>query len=390
MIKKKKMKSSGRICNRCGAENGGDAVKCESCNSAKFAPEWVVAKRPINRQVSVEITKPDPKYGKAENRITLTKWWPGGRANFHIPNAAQWGKIEALIENDLGPILGWKKRQEIISEIRKQKQDAAAVSRGLKELVGQYPDTLRQIVSSIDAKKMTQEEMGRLMEVMGELSDALTNMNAGFREAFLAVVKKLPKQGQRALEDLEKLLENWSLHQITTVAQQVQSRLETIELFKKQIQDPRTFEIRGDNSIHRILERAMWMIDERYWLLHSNETIRTFIGEELSKKDKKKYGKKRPDFVCGTIDEKLVIVELKRPSHMLEIEDMNQLETYMTLAEQYQNFRSYEGYLVGNKKSDDLMRRMKHRSSAFKIRTYSDLLTDTEHRYSAFLKTLKK
>ena len=66
------------------------------------------------------------------------------------------------------------------------------------------------------------------------------------------------------MEDLDLLLKGWSLQTITNVAQQVKSRLETIELFEKQIQDKRTFELKGDNSIHRILERAMWIVDERY------------------------------------------------------------------------------------------------------------------------------
>lgn len=126
--------------------------------------------------------------------------------------------------------------------------------------------------------------------------------------------QKLPKQKQRALEDLDLLLQGWSLHVITNVAQQVRSRIETIELFEKQVNDDRTYEITGDNSIHRILERAMWLVDERYWLLHSNRTLLTQIGKEMQKRDKKRYGKKRPDFVCGSYGQKLIILELKRPS----------------------------------------------------------------------------
>jgi hypothetical protein len=259
----------------------------------------------------------------------------------------------------------------------------------VKELVRDHPEFLKQVVAAIDTAKLGKQDMDGLMKVLGQLADAVTDANAGFRKAFLSVVAKLPKQGQRALEDLELLLEGWSLQQITSIAQQVQSRIETIELFKKQIKDKRTYEIRGDNSIHRILERAMWLIDERYWLLQSNSTLRTFIGEEMAKKDKKKYGKKRPDFACGTVGEKLIIVELKRPAHELKIDDLNQLETYLTIAEQYMDFKTYEAYLMGNKKSTDLQRRQKHRSNKFKIWTYTDLVKDTETRYKEFLKTIE-
>lgn len=392
--KSKTRKRSGRrtkkVCNRCGQENALNASSCADCGCDKFAPAWVLAKRPINRQVGVEVTTTNPDYGEVQKRITLSKWWPGGSASFHIPNAGQWGQIESIINDELGPFLGWKTKQQLIQQVQEKQKAGRRTKQDLRQLVSEYPDFLKQVVASIDAAKLGKQDMDSLVAVMGQLADAASNANAGFRQAFLSVVRKLPEQGQRALEDLELLLQGWSLQQVTSIAQQVQSRIETIELFKKQIKDPRTYEIRGDNSIHRILERAMWLIDERYWLLQSNATLRTFIGDEMASADKKKYGKKRPDFACGMYGEKLIIVELKRPSHELDVDDLNQLETYITVAEQYTStsFRSYEAYLVGNKKSQDLTRRLKHRSSNFKVRTYTDLVADTEHRYKEFLQTL--
>lgn len=388
MAKKKKKKLEVKICNRCGYENARDVEMCEQCNSRKFAPSWVIAKRAVNRQVGVEVTNTNPKYGKVEKRLTLSKWWPGGSATFHIPNISQWTTIETIINEELGPMVGWKTKKQLVESIREREKTEKKVTGDIKKLVKEYPDVLKEVVKAVDPAKLGKEDMEKLMSVLGHLADAVTNANAGFRQAFLAVVKKLPTQKQRALEDLELLLESWSLHQITSVAQQVKSRLETIELFKKQVLDERTYEIRGDKSIHRILEKAMWLIDERYWLLQSNSTLRTLIGEELSKKDKKRFGKKRPDFVCGTVGEKLIIIEIKRPSYTLEIEDLNQLETYLTIAEQRLTYRSYEAYLVGNKKGSDLLRRLKHRSSNFKVLTYSDLVGFTETRYREYLKNL--
>jgi len=386
---KKTSRRKVKVCNRCGHENPLNASSCQECNSDRFAPRWVLAKRPVNRQVGVEITTTNPEYGDVQKRITLTKWWPGGNTSFHIPSVSQWNQIERIINEDLGPFLGWKTKHELLQRVQQKQKEGRQAKRDLRQLVADYPDFLKQVVASIDAAKLGKQDMDGLVTVMGQLADAVSSANAGFRQAFLSVVRKLPKQGQRALEDLELLLEGWSLQQVTSVAQQVRSRIETIELFKKQIRDTRTYEIRGDKSIHRILERAMWLIDERYWLLQSNATLRTFIGDEMSKKDKKKYGKKRPDFVCGTVGEKLIIVELKRPAHELNADDLNQLETYLTIAESYSQYRGFEAYLIGNKKSDDLMRRLKHRSNSFKVRTYTDLLSDTERRYREFLKTMQ-
>jgi hypothetical protein len=62
-------------------------------------------------------------------------------------------------------------------------------------------------------------------------------------------------------------------------AQQVKSPLEVIESFKEQVQDGRALEISGTNSTYQFLERPKRLIDEEYWLLYSNQTLRTSIGE---------------------------------------------------------------------------------------------------------------
>lgn len=390
VAKKKSARRTYKVCNRCGAQNTLNARRCKECECEKFAPDWVVAKKPINRQVSVEITKPNPHFGEAEDRITLSKWWPGGRASFHVPNIGQWQEIERIINNDLGPMLGWQTAEELIEEITKSSpgQADSDSTDSYARLLESHPNFLKKLVQAVDPEKISKKEFDSVIETFGDISDALTNANAGFREAFLGVVKKLPKQKQRALEDLELLLQGWSLQVVTNVAQQVKARMETVELFEKQIQDEKTFEIFGDNSIHRILERAMWLIDERYWLLQSNRTLRKFIGDALSKKDKKRYGKKRPDFVCGTIGNRLIILELKRPSHELCVDDLNQLETYTVIAEDYKNFSSYEGYLIGTKESEELRRYLKRRSG-FKVLHYADIIEVTMKRYKEFLQAIE-
>lgn len=378
------------ICSGCGTENPINAQKCTKCDKKRFEPDWVIAKRPVNRQLSVQITTSNPAYGEATDRITLSKWWPGGRATFHIPNPAQWEKIATIVETDLAPILGWSTSRELAKRARTRVVSEQEQKKNLREIATQHPDFLKEVVAAIDPKKLGKSDIGTLSETFGEIADAYTNANAGFREAFLSVVKRLPKQKQRALEDLAMLLQGWSLHVITNVAQQVRSRIDTINLFEKQISDPRTFEISGDDSIHRILERAMWLVDERYWLLFSNKTLRKSIGDEMSKQDKKRYGDKRPDFVCGTIGDRLIILELKRPSHTLCVDDLNQLETYVTVAEKYSSFKTCSAYLVGNKADDEVTRRLKYRSSTFKVLTYADLLDYTKQRYHEFLKTLEE
>lgn len=391
MAKKKAVakRRTHKVCNKCGVNNPLNARQCKSCQGTKFAPAWVVAKRPVNRQVSVEVTTSNPQFGDSVERLTLSKWWPGGRSTFHLPNASQWQSIQDIINADLGPLIGWEAANDIIKSIKKKSATGkrGAADDDYRKLIESYPDFLKKLVAAIDPKNLSGREFDSVVQTFGDISDALTNANSGFRAAFLGVVSKLPKQKQRALEDLELLLQGWSLQVVTNVAQQVKARMETIELFEKQAQDEKTFEIKGDNSIHRILKRAMWMIDERYWLLQSNNTLRKFIGDAMSKKDRKRFGDKRPDFVCGTVESRLILLELKRPSHTLSVGDLNQLEAYTVVAEDYKNFSSYEGYLVGTQEDAELRRYLKRRSG-FRVLHFADIIERTRTRYRDFLKAI--
>jgi hypothetical protein len=107
----------------------------------------------------------------------------------------------------------------------------------------------------------------------------------------------------------------------------------------------------------------------------------------MSKKDKKRYGKKRPDFVCGTVSNRLIILELKRPGHKLDIDNMNQLETYLAVAKKYFKASSARGYLVGSTIDNELERRLEFRKGT-EILFYSNVIDSTKKRYHEFLKNL--
>jgi len=389
MPKKKTKVEKTLICDRCGFENKPDVNKCESCGGMRFAPKWVIAKRPINRQVSVDVTLSNPEFGTQKKRISLSKWWPGDSSTFHIPSPQQWADVQRYVE-ELYPVVGWDVPQNQIEKLKKGLKSGKDIEFSLKELANQHPELFLKLIQALDQENIAKREISELVSALAQQAEMLIKCTAGFRESYIAVLKKLSTQPKRALEQLEDLLEKWSLQQVASAAQNVKIRLDILELFRSQVENERTFEIRGENSIHRILENAMWMIDERYILLKSNKTLRNFIGEEMSKADKKRYGKKRPDFVCGSVGDRLIIIELKRPSKVLDIDDLNQLETYLTVAKSYTTkYRSYEAYLIGNSQDDDLIKRKEFRSAAFKIWTYTDLIDATETRYREYLEYIQ-
>ena len=384
-------KKKYKVCNKCGTENTLKAVSCANpeCNSEKFAPEYIRKLEPVTRNTFVQATLPQDK---KEERITLYKWWPGGKSSFNINTIEQWEKIRNAIEDKILPHLKWETKEKIISEIKEVEitKDTTKEEEYLYKLTKSYPELVKKILIEVDLNEIEESNYTEYAEIINELSEIVAKTDTGFRQAFRNVVKKLPKQKKKAVEDLSELLETWTLKQITAVSTQVVERLQTLELFKEQVLDDRTYEIRGDKSIHRILERAMWIVDERYWLMHSNRTLRKIVEKKLSEKAQE-LKDKRPDFVCGTVGTKLIIIELKRPSHELKKADLDQLENYLTIIDEHStSHKTFEAYLIGQKISDDLKKRMKYRGSQFKLLTFSDLIDDTEKRYRDFIEAMEE
>jgi len=377
-----------RICDKCGAENVIGALACSACQSKRFAPPWVRQLRRVNRSVAVQITEPHPLSETDEPVLSLYKWWPGGTRTFNVPSAAQWDGIQRAVA-ELAPYLRWEVHEELARTLDDRAGHRDTLDASLQQLMRQDPSVLQRLVEGLDLTAMPVERIGELTTTLTNLGHALAGADQRLLIAIESVVKKLPAQGSKAVEGLSELMEQLTLSQITAVTVEVQRRMNLLELFKQRMLDERTYEIRGDGSIHRLLEQAMWIVDEHYWLMHSNEALRTLVGEHMAKEDKR-YERARPDFVCGTVDRRLVIIEIKRPSHTLDVPDLNQLERYLVLCSKYDTgHKSINAYLVGQRQTDDLRNTLKFRQGLH-VRTYSDLLADTERRYKDYLNAFGK
>jgi ribosomal protein L40E len=372
-----------RICKKCGAANAPDAKTCARCGSARLAPTWVLARREVTKLFEVQITKSDERFGEPRARITLAKWWPGstGRSpSLHISTPEQWTRMREIVERDFGPRLGWRTLAG-----RSALPKARLGKRQLQELVRQNPDLARAILGeSADGATANETWSAPPVALLEPIGRDEAKSGRPFPAEYRALLERLPAEGGEALTRLERLLESWSLHQITQLVSQIRQRLETIDLFEKLVLDDRTYELKGDRSIHRVLESAMWLVDERYWLMASNRALRTLIGRAIQKERRAEL-RMRPDFACARLGLQGVIIELKRPKHRLTVADLNQTERYLVLAEAHTSGISWTAALIGQRMNDDVRRTARYRS-AVAIRTFTDVLTDARHRYEEYLK----
>jgi hypothetical protein len=259
----------------------------------------------------------------------------------------------------------------------------------LVALSKQHPDRFAKLVEALEVhiQMPSGEENEDLYRAIGDL---ISQFDKASVARVTRIVKAMKDEGTANVKALDEVLADWTLSQATSVLRETRRRLATIELLRESLKNEQTFEIRGENSIHSILEHDLWLLDESYWMIQSNKTLKSFIGDRIAGDDTKRYGNKRPDFACGSLGNELVIVELKRPKHELTKEDLNQLEEYLAISEKYSvRFKSYKAFLMGSSISEEIRTYLRYRRG-FTVLNYWEVLDSTEKRYKEFLKYREK
>lgn len=338
----------------------------------------------------------------AENKLTHKKFlrlkkylnW------FSIPNESQLKVIQELILKGAKE-LDWKVDSAINIQITEDKTDkiksskpSATVSKSVDlDIPDEIIDFFEQnpaVVEKFLSLKIQGYDFDYIFQLLQILDKAVLNSSERIRVAFKEVVEKIAKEDAKSMQELSDLMEKYNLIQITSVTNLVKYRLDTIKNLEMMIQDEKTYEINTDKSVHRLLEKNMWLIDEQYWIAQSNQSLRTFIGNEIEKKHKK-YKLKRPDFACVDFENRLIILELKRPKVELKKDELDQAELYLRIIKYYkaESYKSILVILIGNRISTEAKDIIENRKNV-EIKTYQELLAKTRKRYTKFLEASEK
>jgi len=381
----------------------------------KPSPEWIIEKCVINDwpggEFSVQITKPyeRKKEEKGMYEVTLYKsWWSDkdmslraytidnetfkNRRTFIIKNLDDYEAIRDAIENRFTEKLKWK----IKGHISKIKIDSEDIE-NIKKIVETSPKTglefVKEITKFIGRRKEEGADLNFLKDLSTVIFDISDKVDSRIFESLKCLIPKLAAEKKEDIESFNSLLGEYGLRDINTLTQMITQRLKAIKFFDELVTDDSTKEM-SDNkleSMHYFLEQNMWILDEKYEWFLSNRQLKTLIKQGLAKKYAK-YEKKRPDFALAHEDEKnLIIAEIKRPSHSLSLEDMNQLMRYRTLAEKHmgKQFNNFRAYLIGRQMNADL-RSNKRSLPWLEVITYTSITSAARKRYREFLDVLEK
>lgn len=235
------------------------------------------------------------------------------------------------------------------------------------------------------------------------------------RENILEILEGVTKLDEEEREELAKTLKNTELKHIVSLVRFLENRFKVINTLKVLVYDLEKYTNERDH-IQKVIESNYWLFGEQYHLVTADDNFEILLHNYLhfvEAKDKKpkisslnqKNKLKRPDiFICrqhfyadnrpqGDIVEENILVELKRPSVIIGVDQYRQIENYMRFIVEEEQFnsqhRKWKFLLVGKKVDryiNDLYENQKGKGKKFLIysvknyevyaMTWDDIFTD--------------
>ena len=132
-------------------------------------------------------------------------------------------------------------------------------------------------------------------------------------------------EGAKKAYNIDELLFEFEENRSSSLALNINKRWEILDVLDALLFDPMTYEL----EIHNILEKNLWVLGQEYSKISSNETLKRVVEEYLRKKYKGDSAKKRPDLLLAqNMNRSFLLIELKRPGHVLDRDDEAQALKY--------------------------------------------------------------
>jgi len=333
---------------------------------------------------SIEIQIGYVKKHPDEVDIRLVKTWTvkGGeiKSQYFNIKPEDWadikGKIEELVP-ELAKTITKNDIDNVMSKITHETQ--------LLELVARYPELMEQ-TEKVDILLLPEDQKKALSTLLS-VGGAIAN----------SIITQLSKVEVKDLKGFVDLLKQMKLSTINSLVTHITSRLSFIALFERVIHDEKSYEIRGENSVHNLLKQNMWIIDRNYSILYENTTLKKILIEKWGETLLGRQGQERPDFLCMTNDEgssgsnRIIIIEIKKPSVKLTMDHFTQLMEYRSILQKYSGKKidEYKCFLVGRELSD-LLQSTDLSNSGFVTKTYTDFIQEARQFYKEYRKIVEK
>jgi hypothetical protein len=326
-------------------------------------------------EVNADFLDPDEPKDLLDTYIISTS-----RDGFNKSNP-KYIKFKAWAEKQLAAI-----SRELEKQQAKERIDAIeknpTVQRALKELPAELRARFEESIHSLIPRlnNLGDADANNIIEFIARLAET---------ESMRKILERIKEAEQSDLEQLAKLLDEWGIYEITSLSTLIKSRLEVITSLETLINNIATKEF---PELHKVLEKNLWILDDNYRYYSSNQQMRSIVDAAVMKQ----YAGKeqlRPDFVCKSLLEKHVVVEIKRPAHVMSYDDVSQLLGYANIIKrQFPQSEILQCFLIGREFDPTLATRepVIHGSVVVTSRSFGEVVEGAKRRYEEILKIFEE
>ena len=229
--------------------------------------------------------------------------------------------------------------------------------------------------------------------------ESLTQTCLDFLEfnAFWDIAEELTNTGIEDTGKLINLFKEWEIVEAKEMARVTEGRIKTIEKLQELI-DTNALEV---PTMHNFLKEFPWVLDPRWTLVADEVHYTTLLREYFPENEQVLEENRRIDFLCVGEGTNLIVVEIKRPRSRATMDELNQIERYVSfIRHQIRQAsgpdRPYEraiGYLLCGGLKDDyevIGKKDNLAEAQIYVKLYGDLLGMVKRAHEEFLERYKE
>jgi hypothetical protein len=286
-------------------------------------------------------------------------------------------ELYRIVQDFLQPILREKFKEEYGREV---KLAQARLQKIINDRLTSLPEYKRQYadkaIKAILGKYYGEPE-SKVEPIVSVLLDALE------RSDYRTVLDYIHNARHSDIARIAEVLDEFGLAEIAIIGEQARSRLEFLDQFEQLCNNKDTTE----NLIHTALEKNLWVLGIYYSVFSSNKTLKAQVEEMLGKNFSGKRANKRPDLMLSVNHQKeFLLIEFKRPSHLLSHENYQQVTRYRNDFVPYTNF-GIKVLLLGGRRGEDLPPGYNQEPNT-EIQIFSEIISNARAQINWLLKEL--
>jgi Histidine kinase-, DNA gyrase B-, and HSP90-like ATPase len=232
-----------------------------------------------------------------------------------IENSKAFQEAQAYIQREV-------KKELKVTHARDMNLQKARLQRQVQQRLQHLPEHRRQYAQEA-LNRILKRFYGESEERIAIIADVA--LDAMEHDAYWAVLESINESSHGDVHSFAKALEQFGLVELSSISLQAARRREFLDYFEKLVQNVDTLE----RDTHKALETNLWVLGRKYSLMSSNATLKSVIETYCDTKFFGSRASKRPDLLLSQdYGESYLLVEFKRPSHIITRDDISQAEKY--------------------------------------------------------------